>query len=144
MNIITGLLILACLVAGFFFYLGSRSARQAHLLLTGGSIPICESKPNCVCSLQDPADEHYIDAIDLNGRAASDVAGAIDSIGGNILSNDGVTIQATFTSGLFRFVDDLIVQIDNGKLNVRSSSRVGHSDLGANRKRVERLRQALL
>lgn len=144
LNIVAGFLILACLACGYFYYQGSRSATLAPVTLAAGSIPKCGSRPNCVCSLQDPTDEHFIEAIDLGGRDALAVVAAIESIGGRIVSSDDVTIQATVTSGIFKFVDDLIVQIDNGTLNVRSSSRVGHSDLGANRKRIELLRQALL
>ena len=43
---------------------------------------------------------------------------------------------------MFRFVDDLECRLDaeNRVIHVRSASRVGYSDLGVNRKRVERLR----
>jgi uncharacterized protein (DUF1499 family) len=45
----------------------------------------------------------------------------------------------TFASALFGFVDDLEIRIDAevGSIHLRSASRVGKSDLGANRKRVE-------
>jgi uncharacterized protein (DUF1499 family) len=44
---------------------------------------------------------------------------------------------------VFRFVDDLELRlsVDDGRIHIRSASRVGNSDLGANRKRVERLRE---
>ena len=97
--------------------------------------------------MQDASDDHYIEAIELAAGAAEESAGsvvaAIESLGGKVTGNDGEIIQATFTSGIFKFVDDVQVRIGTDKLQVRSSSRVGHSDLGANRKRIERLRQAL-
>jgi len=42
----------------------------------------------------------------------------------------------------FRFVDDIELRLeeDEGVVQVRSASRVGRSDFGVNRKRVERLR----
>jgi uncharacterized protein (DUF1499 family) len=42
-----------------------------------------------------------------------------------------------------RFVDDVEFLLDEGKsvIHVRSASRVGHSDLGVNRKRIEAIRQ---
>jgi len=43
-----------------------------------------------------------------------------------------------------RYVDDVELRLDENKqlIHVRSASRVGHSDLGANRKRVARIRAA--
>ncbi len=143
MKMVIFLIALVCLLCGFFYYQGVRSGKQAPLVWSAGVIPVCGEKPNCVCSLQDPLDEHYIEPIALGDHDVADVTAAIESIGGEIITHDGVTIQAIFSSGIFRFVDDLLVQVDGGKLNVRSSSRVGHSDFGANRKRVEQLRQAL-
>ncbi|PZO25782.1 MAG: DUF1499 domain-containing protein, partial [Betaproteobacteria bacterium] len=45
----------------------------------------------------------------------------------------------------FGFVDDVEFRIDQGSglLHVRSASRVGYSDLDANRKRVEQIRVLL-
>ncbi|MFT6364114.1 MAG: hypothetical protein ACJAZ8_002538 [Planctomycetota bacterium] len=50
--------------------------------------------------------------------------------------------HAVFRTPLMRFRDDLEVRLDepNTVIHVRSASRVGHSDMGANRKRVEALR----
>jgi len=53
-------------------------------------------------------------------------------------------LHAEFTSAVFRFVDDVEFLLDDAEkvVHVRSASRVGHSDLGVNRKRVEALREA--
>ena len=53
-------------------------------------------------------------------------------------------LAATFTSSLFRFVDDLELRIDTGQktIHLRSASRVGHGDGGVNRKRVEQLKNS--
>ena len=49
--------------------------------------------------------------------------------------------HATFTSRLFRFVDDVEFYFpDEPVLHVRSASRVGYSDLGADRRRIEDIR----
>ncbi|MDQ6965890.1 MAG: DUF1499 domain-containing protein, partial [Mariprofundaceae bacterium] len=54
-------------------------------------------------------------------------------------------LHATFTSRLFRFVDDVELHRDaaSGVVHIRSASRVGHSDFGVNRKRVEVIRKLL-
>ena len=147
MKIVIVLAILVLLLSAYFLYQGKRSAAYAPPSLSGNELAVCGSKPNCVSSMQDSSDEHYIEPIELAAGAKEErvdsVVAVIESAGGKVTANDGRIIQATFTSGIFKFVDDVQIRIDTDKLQVRSSSRVGHSDLGANRKRIERLRQAL-
>ena len=54
-------------------------------------------------------------------------------------------LHATAESRLFGFIDDLELAADarSGVLQVRSASRLGDSDLGVNRARLESLKQAL-
>lgn len=53
-------------------------------------------------------------------------------------------LHAEFVSALFRFVDDVEFLIDPeaGVIHFRSASRVGYSDLGANRRRMEEIQHA--
>jgi len=55
-------------------------------------------------------------------------------------------IHAEFTSALFRFVDDVEFYLDEAAktVHMRSASRIGYSDLGVNRKRMETIREAFL
>jgi uncharacterized protein (DUF1499 family) len=48
-----------------------------------------------------------------------------------------------FRSRIFRFVDDVEFLFDpeSKRIHVRSASRLGHSDLGVNRQRVETIRE---
>jgi len=126
LKVAIALLILILLLFAYFFYQGKVSATKAPPLLSGNTLSVCGSKPNCVSSLQDSTDDHYIEPIELGTTEdkANKVVTVIESLGGEVTSSDG--------------------KIDADKLQVRSSSRVGHSDLGANRKRIELLRQALL
>ena len=54
-------------------------------------------------------------------------------------------IHAEATSRLFRFVDDVEFFVDRKArvIHFRSASRVGHSDFGVNRTRMERIRAAV-
>ncbi len=54
-------------------------------------------------------------------------------------------LQATFTTPLMKYTDDAEFWFDPvaGAVHVRSASRLGESDLGANRARVETLRARL-
>ena len=59
-----------------------------------------------------------------------------------IITKDERYIHAEFRSEWFRFVDDVEFCFDEQKniIHVRSASRVGYSDFGVNRKRVEDIR----
>jgi uncharacterized protein (DUF1499 family) len=50
-------------------------------------------------------------------------------------------VEAEFRSALFRFVDDVSFLFDEKtkRLHFRSASRLGRSDFGVNRKRMERI-----
>ncbi len=69
---------------------------------------------------------------------------AVLDIGGNIEKETDGYLWATFTSRLFRFVDDLELRMDkmSHNIHVRTASRVGYSDLGVNRERVQNLRKS--
>ena len=62
-----------------------------------------------------------------------------------IVAQEDGYLHAEARSRLLRFVDDLEVALDTerGLITVRSASRLGYSDRGVNRRRVERLRQQL-
>jgi uncharacterized protein (DUF1499 family) len=57
----------------------------------------------------------------------------------------GDYLRAECRSRVFRFVDDLELLFDDaaGVVRYRSASRVGRSDLGVNRRRVDALRAAV-
>ena len=62
-----------------------------------------------------------------------------------VVLKEPTLVRVECRSAWLRFVDDLELQLraEDGIIAVRSASRVGHSDFGVNRKRVETLRQAL-
>ena len=110
------------------------------------SLDPCPSSPNCVCSQEDPADgEHYIDALDYDGPADKAIAAIVDVIESSarttITNQTENRVDAVFVTLIFRFKDDVsfLVDTDEKKIHFRSASRVGHSDLGANRKRLNAL-----
>lgn len=107
--------------------------------------------PNCVSSLVDPRDSgHWIAPFALAGDPA-EVLGKIRAVieampRAEVVAAETDYLHVVFTTALFRWRDDLEVQLDPdaGVVHVRSASRVGRSDLGANRKRVEAIRAALV
>ena len=58
---------------------------------------------------------------------------------------DDSYLHVEVLSAVMRFVDDteFSLRVSEGIIAVRSAARTGHSDGGVNRKRVERIRQAL-
>lgn len=63
--------------------------------------------------------------------------------GSRIVKSEGKYIHAEYRSRLLGFVDDLEVLLDDNQklIFLRSSSRIGHSDFGVNRKRTDEIRR---
>jgi len=62
--------------------------------------------------------------------------------GARVEKSDPGYLYATYTTPLMRFVDDVEFWLDpaGGVIQVRSASRIGYSDRGANSARIEALR----
>ncbi|OMH25977.1 hypothetical protein BGP75_25345 [Motiliproteus sp. MSK22-1] len=138
---------LALAILILFFYKGYESRGGNSPGLQQGVLQACPDKPNCVSSEEGTDTEHSIKPLLLtdNTNSLDQVRAAIGTMGGVVVKMDESYLAATFTSSVFGFVDDLEVRFDRtkGVFHVRSASRVGHSDMGVNRKRVETLRELL-
>lgn len=109
----------------------------------------CPKSPNCVSSQAQSDNSHFIAPFTIK-TASSEAWAAIKKVLKNqsrtIISKEtDEVIEAEVTSLVFRFVDDVQILLDKqaGLIHIRSASRTGHSDLGVNRKRVEKLRVQL-
>ncbi|MBN2418225.1 MAG: DUF1499 domain-containing protein [Deltaproteobacteria bacterium] len=133
------LIVIALIVLGY----SSRSGEAAGI--SEGRLTECPDKPNCVCSEYKNDKDHYIDPVMISA-ITPDIPNilkeSIQETGGTIQTESREYIAATFSSSVFGFVDDLEVRIDYDKneIHFRSASRVGHSDMGVNRKRVESIK----
>jgi uncharacterized protein (DUF1499 family) len=140
-GVVLGGLLLALLVLALLSRHG-----QAPGLLDGRLTP-CPASPNCVCSEPGTDVAHAAEPLPLPGGPdpVLSLRDAVMAAGGEVQVAEGDYLAATFRSSLFGFVDDLELRLqpDAGVVQVRSASRVGHSDLGANRRRVEVLRALL-
>lgn len=60
-----------------------------------------------------------------------------------VTEESGTYLHAECTTRLMRYVDDLefLLRPAEGRIDVRSASRIGRTDFGVNRKRVEGLRR---
>lgn len=117
--------------------------RPRNLGVHGGELAPCPNKPNCVNSRA--ADRrHAIEPFPLHGDPAAamqrlqEILSAMPRTELVIAKPD--YLYAECATRLMGFVDDLEFHCDGRAIQVRSASRLGHSDLGVNRKRVERIR----
>ena len=108
--------------------------------------------PNSVSSQADPASKAFIEPLPtrFGDRDGSATLATLQTIvqampGAKVVKFDGAYLYAQFTSTWFRFVADTEFWFDAsaGVVHVRSASRLGETDLGTNRARIEAIRAQL-
>jgi uncharacterized protein (DUF1499 family) len=137
-------LILTLGTAGLFV-LSFSAQRPSSLGVRDGRLASCPDSPNCV-STQAEDREHWIAPITFE----QDPDSVIDTLEKlvtqlprtRVIEKSSNYLYVEFRSSFFRFVDDVefSVERESRRIHFRSASRVGHSDLGVNRKRMELIR----
>jgi len=111
-----------------------------------GRLNSCPDKPNCISSYdKTERKDQYIEPIQIHSNkttAYKKLLSIITSEGAQIIIKEENYIYAEFTSSLFKFVDDVefYFSSDTANILIRSASRIGKSDLGVNKKRIETIR----
>jgi uncharacterized protein (DUF1499 family) len=132
-------------MASLFNFSGSR---PENLGVKQGKLAPCPSSPNCVSS-QSSDTTHYTEPLtptESPQLTLSRLKSIIENTeNAKIVTAESNYLYAEFTSKIMGFVDDVefFADEDEGVVHVRSASRLGQSDLGVNRKRVESLREQL-
>jgi uncharacterized protein (DUF1499 family) len=127
--------------------LSAFSRRPDGLGVKDGRLAPCPETPNCVCS-QAADDAHRMEPIpfDSDPDAARERLTAVLARLPRtaVVEEGGDYLRAESVSLVFRFVDDVEFLIDRDAkvIHFRSASRVGRSDLGVNRRRMEVIRAA--
>ncbi len=122
--------------------------KPSNLGVRDGKLAPCPSTPNCVCSQSEDAG-HKIEPLTYKSTpqvAFSQLKQAIASQPRTkIITQSPNYLYAEFTSAIMKFVDDVEFYLDEDAkvIHVRSASRLGQSDLGVNRKRIETIRAKL-
>jgi uncharacterized protein (DUF1499 family) len=119
-------------------------AEKPHLV--DGKLRPCPGTPNCVSSENAGAGDH-VDPLSFKGapeQAWEILKQVVKAMGGTIQKEESGYLWSTFVVPVLGFTDDVELRLDAsaGVIHVRSSSRLGYSDLGVNRTRVEQLRAA--
>ena len=131
-------------ISGVLLTILSCASNPPKVQLVDGKLRACPDSPNCVSSESDNASSRVepLTFQDPPEKAWSNLKETLHEMGGKIQEDREGYLWATFTSRVFRFVDDVEFRMvsTDGMIHVRSGSRVGYSDLGVNRRRVEKLR----
>ena len=130
------------MIVGLLTLISCAGERPTTLGVQGDQLAACPDSPNCVSSFEQ-RESHAI--APLNGNLAA-VRAALEQLPqAVIVTDEGNYIHAEFTSRLMGFVDDVEFLADpaSGQVHVRSASRLGHSDLGVNRERVDMIRELM-
>ena len=128
-----------------FMVVGCSGTRPSHLGGVQTALTPCPDKPNCVSSLA-TGEKHKIEPFKgIKGQPLT-----IASLKAVIDENDSATVifhsesylYAEYESAIMGYVDDVefLKSATSPVIQVRSASRLGYSDLGANRDRIEAIR----
>ena len=123
--------------------------RPDDLGVHDGRLRPCPASPNCVSSDAPQDDSHHVAPLVL-AKPPEEAwpavrEAALDLPGARPGSEQARYLHVECESRWLGFVDDLELHLrpEAGTVAVRSASRLGHSDLGVNRRRVETLRTRL-
>lgn len=122
--------------------------RPENLGLRLEKLAACPLTPNCVSS-QSEDSEHYIKPLTYQSSATEAIAQLKNIIAdrerAKLIAFDQTAnyLYAEFTSRWMGFVDDVEFYVNDKekKIELRSASRLGESDLGVNRQRLESIRE---
>lgn len=134
----------ALLAAGQLGWLAGE--RPANLGAREGRLAPVPRTPNAVSS-QAHDEAHRVEPLRYAGDGAAAFARLRDLVadwpGATIVAETPGYLHAEFQTRWLGFVDDLELLLDPAAavVHVRSASRLGYSDLGTNRRRVEAIRR---
>ena len=117
--------------------------RPNNLGVKDGKLAVCPGTPNCVCS---QSEDPQFKIEPLPSVMIADLKTIVENLEGTtIIEATDNYLYAEFKSKLMGYVDDVEFyrDTDANVVQVRSASRIGKSDLGVNRKRIEEIRSQL-
>ena len=122
--------------------------RPSNLGVKDSRLAPCSLSPNCVSS-DDRDAAHSVSSLQLALPPAPAWSAVHAAVAGlprtTIVTQTDNYLHAECSSVFFGFVDDLELHLrpEQNLIAVRSAARLGRSDFGVNRKRVEHLRSLL-
>jgi uncharacterized protein (DUF1499 family) len=126
----------------------ANGATEGELQVQDHRLAPCPDSPNCVSSLGD-SEKHAITPYRYE-KPLAEAKAVLKQVFGELgrtelVQEEEVYLHYEVRSFLFRFVDDVEFLFDDATTTIhfRSASRVGYSDFGVNRKRMEEVRSLL-
>jgi len=112
--------------------------------IVDGKLHPCPKSPNCV-STQATDEKQKMEPINYSGSledAKRKIITIINSLKrSKVITNEEKYIHIEFRTATFRFIDDVEFLFDDKEkiIHFRSRARMGYSDMGVNRKRMEKI-----
>ena len=112
------------------------------ILCYAGHLTPCGSRPNCVSTAGNKT--HLVEPLPYLGCDSFSLI--LEYLNKHyktkIVEENSTYLHVVISTDKFRFKDDLefLLKPDQGVIEMRSASRVGYSDMGVNRERLEKLR----
>jgi uncharacterized protein (DUF1499 family) len=137
------LIIIPLFIITYLIFLSISSRFKEPPQMVAGKLAACPGFSNCICT--ESYSNQNFEPITIDSAKAKIewnlLKTAIVKAGGEIQSENDIYLWATFVTPLFRFVDDFEARLDtsNSCIHLRSASRVGKYDFGANLKRINRV-----
>lgn len=136
--------LLGVLIISMMFF-SCAGQRPENLGIHNDQLTRCSGKPNCVSS-QDEDENHLLPVFRYQGEKEANfkkLKKIITSLDGmTLITENDNYLHIECKSAVMGFVDDLEFYFSKENVvQVRSASRLGYSDFGVNRKRVEKLRE---
>ncbi|MGD1912089.1 MAG: DUF1499 domain-containing protein [Rivularia sp. (in: cyanobacteria)] len=126
----------------------SSFADSSNLGVIDNHLAACPASPNCVVS-QNGDEKHAIDPIPYHvasDKAKETLLKVLTVVPRTeVIEETDNYIHALSKSRIFKFIDDVEFYFPTSEnvIHMRSASRVGESDLGVNRRRMEQIRLAM-
>ncbi len=125
------------------------SAFSNQKIIPNMKLKQCPSSPNCVSS-QSESESHHIEPLPYKSSGDEAMQKIKETILAmprtNLVEEKDHYLHVEFKSSVLRFIDDVEIIIDDSEklIHLRSASRVGHSDFGANRRRIDEIKKNFL
>jgi uncharacterized protein (DUF1499 family) len=146
MKLMWAITLVSVLIVLCAIMLGCAGKRPSSVGLTDDRLFPCPKSPNCVSSMaEDKA--HHIEPFTYSSEKQKALEALLqvisDQARATIIEQSDHYLHVEFKSKYFRFVDDVEFYFPNIEpiIHIRSASRVGRSDLGVNRNRMNHVRE---
>lgn len=144
MRWITGIIVVLVAIAGYLFW--DNMTMPDTTGLVNGRLQPCPKSPNCVCCCHNDT-AHYIAPLPLtSGNTLDQIQAYLSShYNAEVVQKTPDYMHVVVTTPTMHYKDDLEFSVnrEKGTIRVRSASRIGYSDGGVNRERIEAIRAYL-